>query len=118
MLTSSYLQLHPRMMTADSIQLVQRCRNSFEEYFKEIPDDRLIAFAVNPLLATLGFADIIELLDNGEGEKLKERAMKLLENYILNVLVAREKANNRRQPRSNDEGFSESKRSLRYWQLC
>ena len=79
-----------------------------------MPDDCLLAFAVNPLLVTLEFADIIKSLNNGEGQKLKARAMKLLEDYILNVLVAQEKANNRPnegQPRRNDEGGSESKKS-------
>ena len=81
-----------------------------------MPDDCLLAFAVNPLLVTLGFTDIIELLDSGEGYKLKARAIKLLEDYILNVLMAREKASNclnegQPRPRGNDEGGSESKKS-------
>ena len=102
------------MMAADSIELVQRCRDSFKEYFEDMPDDCLLAFAVNPLLVTLGFTDIIELLNNGEGEKLNARAMKILENYIINVLMAREKASihsNEGQPRRNDEGGSEGKKS-------
>ncbi len=44
-----------RLMTADSIELVKKVNKSFKEYFKKIPDDRLLAMAINPLLVSHGF---------------------------------------------------------------
>ena len=79
-------------MTHHSVELIQRVIESYDEYFEKIPDDRLLAIATNPLMATKGFDDIVMLLaEGGEGGKLKRRAKKLLHQYILNILLVEEK---------------------------
>ena len=92
-------------MTNHSVELVKRVINSYKEYFKEIPDDRLLAMAVNPVMATKGFGDVVALLDaDGAGEKLKLRSVALLEQYVFNILVAEEEArekDNKKSLKSN-----------------
>ena len=69
-------------MTADSIELTTRYVDSLNHYFNNISDDRLLAMAVNPLLATRGFDEMIALVGDEEGEKIKERAKKLLTQFV------------------------------------
>ena len=76
------------MMTPNSIELIGKCVKSFYEYFNKIPDDRLLAMTVNPLLCTHGFPYIIDLLDE-EGVALQNRAKWLLEKNVRNVLQAK-----------------------------
>ena len=78
------------MMTPNSIELIGKCVKSFNEYFNKIPDDRLLAMAVNPLLCTEGFSYIIGLLDE-KGEVLLNRAKRLLEKIVQNILQAKGK---------------------------
>ena len=81
-------------MTTHSTKLIQKLCDSYEEYFPKVPDDRLLAMAVNPLMSTMGFDDVVKLLeDDGSGEVLKSRAKALLKQYLLNVLRAEERAN-------------------------
>lgn len=85
-------------MHEHAIELAARHVESFDEYFAQIPGDRLLAMMVHPLLATRGFADIIKLLDdelNDDGAQLLERAKKLLYDQI--VKVARRKLEKERQ---------------------
>ena len=85
-------------MTAHSIELIRRLCDSYDEYFPKITDDRLLAMTVNPVMATKGFDDIVKLLaDDGSGDVLKARAKALLKQYILNVLRAEERAEERSQ---------------------
>ena len=58
-----------------------------DEYFNEIHNDRFLAFAVNPLLATLGCNEIKILLpQNGEGGALVAKAKQLLKDYLRNLM--------------------------------
>ena len=66
------------LMTSASRSLVQRHRKSLNEYFEEIPDDRLLAMAVNPFLATRGCKDILAIKGQVEGGKLISRMKSLL----------------------------------------
>ncbi len=102
------LCLFLRLMNKHSIELVQKVIKSFDEYFKHIPDDCLLAMSVNPLLVTLGFADILVLLEeDGEGEKLQSRAKKLLQKFVTNVLKAQEKAPKRPTAAEQSDGDKE-----------
>ena len=67
--------------------------DSYDKYFPKIPDDCLLAMAVNPLMTSMGFDDIVKLLeDDGSGEMLKSKAKALLKQYLLNVLRAEERS--------------------------
>ena len=65
-------------MTTDSIELTTRYVDSLNHNFNNISDDRVFTVSVNPLLATRGFDEMIALVGDEEGEKIKERAKKLL----------------------------------------
>ena len=67
-----------RLMTDSSIELVKRYVKSYEAYFDHFSHDRLLAMAVNPLLVTQGFEDMIALMGDGSGNKIVETAKKLL----------------------------------------
>ena len=60
-------------MSFASIKLVDRCVASYEEYFKKVHGDRLLAMIVNPWLATQGFNDLI-LVQEDDGRQLFEHA--------------------------------------------
>ena len=70
------------MMTTDSIELKQRYVNGYKEYFEDFHPDQLLAMAVNPLLATRGFKDMIALMGKRAGEKLKRESKDLLRQSI------------------------------------
>ena len=74
-----------RKLDDHAIKLIKRYKNSLEEYFGDVTDDRLLAFAVNPILATEGCDDIQVLLGEEEGGDLKNRAEKLLAESILKI---------------------------------
>jgi hypothetical protein len=65
------------MMNDDAIELTERYVSSLEEYFGNVPDDRLLAMIMNPLLATCGFKDLTVLLED-KGVALVTRATQLL----------------------------------------
>ena len=65
-------------MTPESIQLTKRYVDSYTEYFNDISDNRLLVMSVNPLLVTHGFDEIIALLGDKEGNKIKERTKEIL----------------------------------------
>ena len=65
-------------MTSDPIELTNRYVDSLSHYFNNISEDRLLAMSVNPLLGTRGFDEMIALVGDEEGKKIKERAKKLL----------------------------------------
>ena len=82
-----------RVMTAHSTELIQRVCDAYDNYYPKINDDHLLAMTVNPVMATKGFDDVVKLLeDDGSGAALKSRAKALLEQYLLNVLRAEERA--------------------------
>jgi hypothetical protein len=89
-----YVFFLSRMMSPDTCTLLSKIGKSFDEYFEQIPDDRLLAMSVNPFLASVGFEDISGLLDD-DGIELKNRAMRLLQKYVTSVLAARHKVSNR-----------------------
>ena len=69
--------------------------DSLKEYFSEVHDDRLLAMAVNPLLATRGFEDVIALMDNeddeddeGKGKQLVDKGKSLLKKAVIKVTQA------------------------------
>lgn len=70
------------MMEIASSQLIKRYVKSYEEYFTHIPDDRLLAMAINPILANRGCEDIKALLGDDEGQQLIDRAKDLLVRFI------------------------------------
>ena len=70
------------ILSSTTIELISKCRKSFKEYVQEIPDNRLLSLAINPLLATRGCKDIIALKDDAAGKRLVERAMRLFKEYI------------------------------------
>ena len=71
---ATFLSYSISLMTADSIELTTRYVDSLNHYFNNISDDRLLAMAVNPLLATRGFDEMIALVGDEEGEKINEGA--------------------------------------------
>ena len=75
------------LMTSASRSLVQRHRKSLNEYFEEIPDDRLLAMAVNPFLATRGCKDILAIKGQVEGGKLISRMKSLLKVEVEKFLA-------------------------------
>ena len=64
-------------MTSDYIELTTRYVDSLSHYFSNISDNRLLAMSVNPLLEAGGFDEIIALVGDKEGEKIKVRVKKL-----------------------------------------
>ena len=73
-------------MSDDSQELVSRFISSMDEYFKDIPVDRLLAFAINPVLAKFGSVEIEALLGDTEGPALVAKAKQQLKKLILKVL--------------------------------
>ena len=69
-------------MSTDSRELTSRYVNSYDEYFTNIHDDRLLAMSINPLLATRGLDDIIALLGDEHGTRFKEKTHNLLTRSI------------------------------------
>ena len=61
-------------MNPDAIELTKRYVDSFKEYFTNIPDDRLLAAIMNPLLATYGFKDMTVILEDEGGAFITNRA--------------------------------------------
>ena len=72
---SSFLFLYwNSVLNNDSVILIEKVKLAYEEYFGEIPDDCLLAFLINPVLATLGVADLKiflndEVFDNAEARE-------------------------------------------------
>ena len=64
-------------MDNDAIELVQKYVDSLDEYFENVPDDRLLAMSMNPVLVTRWFKDI-EVIMKEEGLHLLDRAKNLL----------------------------------------
>ena len=73
---ANFLSFSISLMT--SIELTLIYVDSLINHFNNISDDRLLAMSVNPLQATRGFDEMIALVGDKEGEKIKERAKKLL----------------------------------------
>ena len=71
-------------MNEHSIKLIEKYADALVEHFGDITDDRLLAFAVNSLLATEGIDDVEVMLEQ-EGVELKERAEKLLAKSMLKI---------------------------------
>ena len=67
-------------MNADAIEPTKRYVDSFDKYFRTIPDDHLLATIMNPLHATYGFNDMDVLLEDEVGAELVNRAMIILNN--------------------------------------
>ena len=65
------------MMNVDVIELTERYLSSLEEYFGNVPDDRLLAMIIHPFLATYGFKDRTVLLEE-KGVALVTRVTQLL----------------------------------------
>ncbi len=71
-------------MSEHAAELRKRYVRAYNEYFNDIPDARLLAMIINPLLATHGFDEIEFLLDDQDAaEALKERAKKLLKDRLM-----------------------------------
>ena len=86
MLTS---EMFGRLMTEASRELVKRHVEAINEYFGKISDNRLLALAVNPVLATHGCVEIIALrTEDGDGEEIVARAKKLLKEQVQRVTEA------------------------------
>ena len=71
------------MMNPDAIELTKRYLSSLDEYFGNVPEDRLLAMIMNPLLATCGFKDLTVLLEE-EGVALVTRVTQLLRLFMQN----------------------------------
>ena len=69
-------------MTDDSITLIGRYVVSYNEYFTTLRNDRILAMAVNPLLATPGCQDMLALMGHIKGQAFISKAKYLLENII------------------------------------
>lgn len=82
------------VLSSDSIDLISRTQTSYEEYYNHVSDDRLLSFALNPLLATLGSIEIIASLDDDDifgtdGTDLVDKAKTLLQEHVLHILRAK-----------------------------
>jgi hypothetical protein len=58
LLTNSLFLYLNSVLNNDSVKLIEKVKLAYEEYFGEIHDDCLLAFLINPVLATLGVADL------------------------------------------------------------
>ena len=72
-------------MNLDAIEPTKRYVDSFEEYFTTIPDDRLLATIMNPLLATYGFKDMTVLLEDEGGAVTINRAKMILKKSMRKI---------------------------------
>lgn len=82
------------MLSNDSIEFISRSQASYSEYYNHVSADRLLSFAVNPLLATLGSIEIIATLDDDDdfgtdGTDVVNKAKILLQEHVLNILRAK-----------------------------
>jgi hypothetical protein len=110
---SSFLLLYwNSVLNNDSVKLIEKVKLAYEEYFGEIPDDCLLAFLINPVLATLGIADLKillndEVFDNAEGTELVTRAIQLLRDHLKHILRSKfqEQAPSSNSDNGNIEGL-------------
>ena len=69
------------MLNGDAIALTEMYLSSLGEYFGSVPDHRLPATIMNPLLATCGFKDFTVLFKE-EGVTLVTRVTQLLRRFM------------------------------------
>ena len=69
-------------MSEDSITLCQRFVDGINAYFEDFSDHRLLAMAINPLLATLGAQDILLYLGKNNGNKHVQKMKSLLRDAV------------------------------------
>ena len=72
-------------MNADAIEQTKRYVYSFDKYFRTIPDDRLLATIMNPLLTTYGFKDMTVLLEDEGGAVIVNRATIILKKAMCDI---------------------------------
>jgi hypothetical protein len=78
-----------RVLSQHSIELIDRVKDSYDEYFRgKIPNDRLLSMMISPLHATLGADELVGLLD--EGQELVAKGKSLLTNYIKHLMRAKD----------------------------
>ena len=70
-------------LSTASIELINRFRRSYDEYFAIVNPDRLLAMMVHPMMATHGFEQLEIIRNNGGGTF--NQAKQLLIDYILEV---------------------------------
>lgn len=70
-------------------ELIGRLQTSFNEYFGEASDDRLMAFSINPVLVKLGSLELMVSLDDEfqgtEGTDLVEKLKVLIKEHVLGM---------------------------------
>eukprot|EP00986_Skeletonema_menzelii_P010506 scaffold5115_cov146-Skeletonema_menzelii.AAC.6 len=88
-------------MTENSVILVSRFQDSFEEYFGEVNDDRLVAMISNPLF--VAFLGDIEVLREEDGKELVERAKQLFKDEMKKVARKVPTANETTEDSSDSE---------------
>ena len=71
-------------MSNHAKELRERYVEAFEEYFAEVPNNRVLAMVINPLLATYGF-DEMEFWTNDEdaAAAMRNKAMELLKERLM-----------------------------------
>lgn len=74
-------------MSPDAIELVKRHFRAMVEYFSVIPDDRFLAFSVNPILVTLGVKDIMALREE-DGQELVDKSKEILEKHLRQITAS------------------------------
>lgn len=99
-------------MTNDSITLCERFVEGIDEYFGNdgFSEHRLLAFAINPVLATLGAQDIILYLGNNDGSDLVQKMKRLLRGAVRKLateLLEKEANENLAAPAEEEDELSD-----------
>lgn len=79
-------------MAKNTIELIERMQSSYHEYFAEIPDDRLMALSINPVLVTMGAIEIKSFMDidgQAKGSELVAKAKALLLKRVMELMRAK-----------------------------
>lgn len=80
-----------KLSSGPSIELITRIQKSYDEYFGEISDDRLMSFGINPVLVHLGSIELVAFLDDEttkqtDGTDMVEKSKRLLKQRIVEMM--------------------------------